>query len=70
MTREQAIEVLGEFRSSFKKLDTTKAPRAFDALANNERADLSGKLLASDFVTALGTIARAFGELDRKGVQF
>jgi hypothetical protein len=70
MTREEAIEILDEFRKALMALDPIEGRQAFDGLINGPRVMTTAMRRAADAGDALQTLRRAFEEIDRKGIRF
>jgi hypothetical protein len=70
MTKQEAIDVLYEFRKAFMALGPIKGRQAFDALINDARVMTTAMQRAADAGDALQTLRRAFEEIDGKGIRF
>ena len=66
MTKQEAINVLDEFRKALMALDPTKGRQAFDALMNDTRVMTTAMQRAAEAGNALQTLRRAFEEIDHK----
>jgi hypothetical protein len=70
VTKQEAMNVLAEFRKAFMALDPTKGRQAFGALINDTLAMTTAMQRAAEAGNALQTLRRAFEEIDRKGIRF
>jgi hypothetical protein len=70
MTKEEATNVLGEFRKAFRALNQVQAMQAFNALMNSGSVTTTNFNLAGDFGSALATLRTVFDKMDQAGIRF
>jgi hypothetical protein len=70
ITKQEAINVVDEFRKALMALDSTTGTQAFDALINDTRVMTTAAQRAADAGNALQTLGRAFQEIDGKCIRF
>jgi len=70
MTKQEAINILHEFRKALMALDPIKGRQAFDALINDTHVVSTAMRRVAEAGDALQTLKRAFGEIDGKGIRF
>jgi hypothetical protein len=70
MTKQEAVNVLDQFRKAFMTLGTIEGRNAFRVLIDDSVGATMAGERAAEAGRALDTLQRAFAEIDRKGIRF